>query len=970
MTPRWLPICYFLLLFFVGEAAFSQSITGTITDSQTNEPLPFVNVFISNTTKGTQTDLKGTFTLKLQSSGYSKVVASMVGYKPFEQELVLRPGETRRLTIRLQTDTKFLNEVKVSGKRDKQWKRLYKDFEREFLGRTKNARNSKILDPYQIDLKRKRQVLTATCEHTIEIENKALGYGIAYQLESFQTTSTAYEFSGKSLFKLLPATDENETRTWENNRNQTYRGSLRHFLRAVVNKKSRQEGFRVFLEADSTPTISRNRYFRQNSLVEINPDTLAYFDSALQRVVLPSHRYEIHYLNRRDPQSWYFDLDREISWLEIRGQSFAFSYNGILENSRQVETIGNMSKRRMADLLPDDYEPSDTLSNTQFENTGLIPNFQKQEKILLSLAQDHYISGDTVKYNIKVLDATSLRPSEQTIVYLTIRTQNNLIEQQKLWVASGEYQGYWVIPDSLKTGTYQLIVHNNWARNFDERFWARKNIQVVGNTLPTNQEQKTDSLNVSFFPESGNLVAGLSNRVGVTIFGQAGNPVEIKGWVVSAKADTLATFQSNTQGYGIFYITPPAEMPLKVLFSNGSTQNFLPAITKGYLMQTELLKDTSVVTIKIINNLLPTEWKPMRLFVHLRGQVLFEAIVTPKRNLTIAQIPREDLEGEGVMQILLLDALNHTIASRAFYQPAPISDEEEQKTFNLDLFAAELDTFSPFLIEIKKDTSNLLKNTDLLLLTHAVRPYSLASAANFEYESGISITGKIAQANRKVLANTPIIGFVNVDSTQLNFQAVSDEKGHFSSPPLFFFGKTDVVIQVQNDKIKNAVIAIDTLPSYVPNWRWIPNTTTNDSLKKDLYQRLSLQKSRTITPAQPLVRDFRRNYPKADTTLIVEERTMKGFTFLRILEDASKYLTIKTDGTYLKNLTDAKATETKMDFFVDSLPTTWESLKSLYGFEMEAVDIIQNRVNVLLKPNSSFFAEQNLKRFIVTGLAK
>ena len=62
--------------------------------------------------------------------------------------------------------------------------------------------------------------------------------------------------------------------------------------------------------------------------------------------------------------------------------------------------------------------------------------------------------------------------------------------------------------------------------------------------------------------------------------------------------------------------------------------------------------------------------------------------------------------------------------------------------------------------------------------------------------------------------------------------------------------------------------------------------------------------------------------------------------------------------------TDAKATETKMDFFVDGLPTTWESLKSLYGFEMEAVDIIQNRVNVLLKPNSSFFAEQNLKRFI------
>jgi len=75
-----------LLLFsFLFLKGFSQTVSGTITDAQTNEPLPFVNVYISNTTKGTQTDIKGGFTLKLQRAGFVKVVCSMVGYKTFEQ---------------------------------------------------------------------------------------------------------------------------------------------------------------------------------------------------------------------------------------------------------------------------------------------------------------------------------------------------------------------------------------------------------------------------------------------------------------------------------------------------------------------------------------------------------------------------------------------------------------------------------------------------------------------------------------------------------------------------------------------------------------------------------------------------------------------------------------------------------------------------------------------------------------------
>jgi len=955
-----------LLLFsFLFLKGFSQTVSGTITDAQTNEPLPFVNVYISNTTKGTQTDIKGGFTLKLQRAGFVKVVCSMVGYKTFEQDFVLRPDEVRRLTIRLQTDTQFLNEVKVSGKRDKQWKKLYKDFERDFLGRTKNARECKILNPYEIDIKKRRQIMTASAIPALDIENKSLGYGLSYQLEAFESTPTSYKFSGRTLFRLLIPADESETQVWNNNRNQAYSGSLRHFLAAVVNKRSREEGFRVYLDAENSEKISRNRYFKNNTLIEVNPDTLARRDAVMQRVVLPNRRYEIHYLNRPDPQNWYFDINREVTWLSIKGSNLAFSYHGILENSYQLETNGSMGKRRVADFLPDDYQPSDAPTTTQFDNTGLITGFQKQEKICLHLGQNGYAAGDTIHYQIDVIDATTHNPVRQTLLYLTIRSQNRLIEQQKLWVDAGTFKGQWIIPDSLPENTYQLIVHNQWSRNFDEHFWARKNIEVVSNRKVPNQ--LIDSLQVTFFPESGHLVAGLSNRIGVTSFTKSGLPMASKGWLMAQNADTLAFFQSDEKGYGSFYFAPPTNrQPLKAVLSNGSVFSFPQALPKGYIIQTEVLKDTATVTIKIINNLLPTEWKPMRLWVHLRGQILYEAIVTPQKNLTIARIPREDLEGTGVMQIALLNALNQPIATSAFYQP-PQSDES--KLFDSDLFEAEL-YGCRFPFTLFTDERSLLKQTDLLLLTHKIRPYYLEDTLRFLYQSGMNITGKITQLNGKPITNTPVVGFINTDSTQLHFELKTDELGHFSTQPFQFYGKADVVVQLQSEKFKAVNISLDTL-AYTPPWLWMPTVPLKEQQKDSLNWRLEHHaQAKDRREDKGIVSDFRRHYPLAQKPFKIEDTSQKLLPFTTLIEVAvPENFIIKADGVYVD--------KTLVPLFVDGLPTAWESLKALRGYEIEVIDVHtqkkipdNNAINVLLRPESNFLSEQLMKRFVVTGLLK
>ena len=59
------------------------TVTGSVSDSETNEPLPGVNVVVKNTTKGTNTDFDGNFSIEGVSSG-DVLVFSYIGYKSQE----------------------------------------------------------------------------------------------------------------------------------------------------------------------------------------------------------------------------------------------------------------------------------------------------------------------------------------------------------------------------------------------------------------------------------------------------------------------------------------------------------------------------------------------------------------------------------------------------------------------------------------------------------------------------------------------------------------------------------------------------------------------------------------------------------------------------------------------------------------------------------------------------------------------
>ncbi|MDF9828735.1 TonB-dependent receptor [Parabacteroides sp. PF5-6] len=106
------PLLVFLLLCVLSVHAFGQQVTvsGTITDRVTGEPLPGVNVVVSGTTTGISSDIDGKYSLAVPS-GNVKLVFTYIGYDPVEVET--RGSQTMNVTM-VENNTQ-LEEVVVIG---------------------------------------------------------------------------------------------------------------------------------------------------------------------------------------------------------------------------------------------------------------------------------------------------------------------------------------------------------------------------------------------------------------------------------------------------------------------------------------------------------------------------------------------------------------------------------------------------------------------------------------------------------------------------------------------------------------------------------------------------------------------------------------------------------------------------------------------------------------------------------------
>ena len=354
------------------EPLFAQTeskgrIKGVVHDAETGQPVVGAHAFIGSTMIGTVTDSDGQFELELIPPGTHSLWLSMIGYTPMSEEFTI--GDSTLRTIQsfelvMEPAVIQVGELTVTAKRDRRWKRRLNSFNKMFVGETPFAGETVITNAEMLDFDSNwLGVFQAKAGEPLQITNNALGYRVKYVLKEFKREGSTIRYDGDPLFEeLTPETEEQEQR-WTQNRELAFHGSFHHFLLALLDGKTKKEGFEIMHIPSVEDISSSNRRFG------IDPSTLILPGSEPEEKLLSFHGVlEISYLNEKEGhhylrwkgESPHKRPSYQTSWIRLTSGPTAIDANGEVIDPYGVTVYGYFAYERIADELPKEYRPDST----------------------------------------------------------------------------------------------------------------------------------------------------------------------------------------------------------------------------------------------------------------------------------------------------------------------------------------------------------------------------------------------------------------------------------------------------------------------------------------------------------------------------------------------------------------------------------------------------------------------------------
>ncbi len=237
---------FLLLLSFSSNSQYR--IAGKIIDSISQTPLAGVSIFLSNTTNGTNSKEKGDFQIDHIKQGKYDLVVSSLNYESYIIPIQITQN-IDSVVIKLKPTSNILKEVTVEPYDKNGWEKWGENFKTCFIGAKQLSTNCKLLNPEVVKFKynEKSNKLRAFANEKLVFENKNLGYKITYLLSKFEIdfSNNTFSYIGYPLFEELKSAKTKEANKWIQIRNDTYKGSLRQFIRSLYFNRLNSDGFEL-----------------------------------------------------------------------------------------------------------------------------------------------------------------------------------------------------------------------------------------------------------------------------------------------------------------------------------------------------------------------------------------------------------------------------------------------------------------------------------------------------------------------------------------------------------------------------------------------------------------------------------------------------------------------------------------------------------------------------------------------------
>ena len=316
----------------------------------------------------------------------------------------------------------------------------------------------------------------------------------------------------------------------------------------------------------------------------------------------------------------------------------------------------------------------------------------RPEKAYLHLDKPVYTAGETVWFSAYVVAANSHRADTLSRVLHVelLNGRGRVMARRELRLEAGLAHGALALPDTLNPDTYQLRAYTGWMRNAGPEFFYSRRLEVwpaapleARYTGPSATQRRIADArqaaagtaqgppDVQFFPEGGNLVAGLESVVAFKATDYAARGLDVDGQVLDAQNHPVASFKSGHLGMGTFAFTPQAGQRYHAVVAPGGTAISvpLPAVQpSGYALHVVSLPSVFLLSVRQRGG----SGGPVLLLAQVRGTVAYVAQgqITGNESFS-ARIPKDRFPA-GIVQFTLFDGQGQPLAERlAFAQSEP-----------------------------------------------------------------------------------------------------------------------------------------------------------------------------------------------------------------------------------------------------------------------------------------------------------
>jgi len=548
---------------------------------------------------------------------------------------------------------------------------------------------------------------------------------------------------------------------------------------------------------------------------------------------------------------------------------------------------------------------NDTLAES-VKPVQILQEFNNQfphQKVYLQTDKEQYLAGEVIWIKAYLVSATTHVPDTQTTnVYVEfINTYNELVNFLILPVVNGFSTGTIQIPDSIPSGNYQLKSYTNWMANFDEQFLFTKDITIhtpeeenfiSRATVRRNRKfnktlaEKQSEMQFGFFPEGGQMVAGLENRIAFLAANAQGVGVDAKGSVFDSRGQVVTQFETVHRGKGVFTFNPVAgeNYHAQIVFNDGQTlHTTLPQIQKqGYLLRVEPNPET--INLIVRANFDPLQVQiPHRILLvgHSRGNIRYVEEANLAEGVFRTSIPASTFS-DGIAHFTLFGPRATPVAERlvfihpaeeAHFEAEPIVEKEVENgkiilNFQLGQQEGLRPGFSSYALSVSESLGSLansgmniatyllltsdigrtiqdplyyfagdapdrLKALDLLMMTHGWRRFSwdnilagMFPEIRFVNTRGLTLVGQVTPiSSARETGEIPVEVSVGVEEDRQILSTKTDEDGFFAFSGLNFTGTYNALISVGRDR-RGRVFDIRLFDRFRQSAGFFPNAYT------------------------------------------------------------------------------------------------------------------------------------------------